>query len=289
MGVESQDRMACNKDLIDCRVSDNPTLPAQARLPINRCNLPAVILGSLTFQQHPSALIIDGVAELHRELFAHLDACSDAPARCQFFHDYMSANFRLETLEDAGLSADMRMNRGKLNYLKLIRGWHFNADEVEGAVLKAWVESRFGLMPRYHGAPIRSPDDEAYMRYVAQRAKGLYNTNALEAQLDLVYTYTQNELTRRFPDKTRLHLYRGINGWQAHEQLGKKDGETLVLLNNVNSFSCDAERASEFGDTVIATEVPLAKIICCAEVFPGKLQGEGEYLVIGGVYGVSRV
>jgi NAD+--dinitrogen-reductase ADP-D-ribosyltransferase len=47
----------------------SPTLPACARLPINRCNLPAVILGSLTFQHHPTALHIDGVAELHRELY----------------------------------------------------------------------------------------------------------------------------------------------------------------------------------------------------------------------------
>lgn len=279
---------ASNKDLTDCRVNDNPTLPATARLPINRCNLPAVILGSLTFQRHPSALVVDGVAELHRELFVHLEGCDSPEARCQFFHDYMSANFRLEALEDAGMSAGIRKNRGKLNYLKLIRGWHFNSDEIEGAVLKAWVESRFGLLPRYHGAAIRDPDCEAYLQYVTQRAAGLYNTNALESQLDLVYTYTQFELACRFPDKTHYTLYRGVNGWQAHEQLGQKDGETLVLLNNVNSFSSDVERAGEFGDTVFATEVPFSKILCCAEVLPGKLQGEGEYLVIGGVYGVKN-
>jgi len=60
-----------------------------------------------------------------------------------------------------------------------------------------------------------------------------------------------------------------------------------VLLNNVSSFSGDSDRAGEFGDRVITTQVPFTKIICCAEVLPGKLQGEGEYLVIGGVYGVK--
>ena len=276
-----------------CRDNDkehdtgNPSLPPSARLPINRCNLPAVILGSITFQKHPSPLIIDSVAELHREFFALLARCEDAQARCRHFHQYMIESFRLDALEDAGMSAGIKKNRGKLNYLKLIRGWHFNSDQIEGAVLKAWAESRFGLMPRYHGAPIRDYSEAAYGHYLEQRATGLYNTNALEAQLDLVYTYTQSELARRFPDKSHFHLFRGVNGWQAHEKLGHKDGETLVLLNNVNSFSTDQERAGEFGDTVFAADVPFSKVLCCADVLPGKLQGEGEWLVIGGVYGVS--
>ncbi len=286
--------VACDNDPVVCRVSDkgadtdNPSLPASARLPINRCNLPAVILGSLTFQKHPSSLEIDGVAELHREFFALLARCDDAAERCKHFHQYMTESFRLDALEEAGLTAAIKKNRGKLNYLKLIRGWHFNSDQIEGAVLKAWAESRFGLLPRYHGAPIRDLSEAPYQHYLEQRAAGLYNTNALEAQLDLVYTYTQSELVRRFPDKTHFRLYRGVNRWQAHEKLGQKDGETLVLLNNVNSFSTDQERAGEFGDTVFATDVPFSKIFCCADVLPGKLQGEGEWLVIGGVYGVLQ-
>ncbi|SFN43995.1 NAD+---dinitrogen-reductase ADP-D-ribosyltransferase [Formivibrio citricus] len=290
MASTSCSSVACNKAPDPCRdndkASDNPALPANARQSLNRCNLPAAILGSLTFQKHPSKLELDGVAELHRELFRLLDARPDPHERAQVFHDYMTVHFRLEALEDAGLTAETKKNRAKLSYLKLIRGWHFNSDQMEGAVLKAWVESRFGLLPRYHGAPIRDPGGDAYQRYQMQRAAGLYNTNALEAQLDLVYTYTQHELRCRFPDKAHFRLYRGVNGWQSHEKLGEKDGETLVLLNNVNSFSSDAERAGEFGDTVFATDVPCAKIICCAEVLPGKLQGEGEFLVIGGVYGV---
>jgi NAD+--dinitrogen-reductase ADP-D-ribosyltransferase len=49
------------------------SLPGSARLPINRCNLPASILGSLSYQRHPVPLKLDGVEELHRSLFAALD------------------------------------------------------------------------------------------------------------------------------------------------------------------------------------------------------------------------
>lgn len=286
-GAASDNASALCRDTDKERDTDNPTLPSSARLSINRCNLPAVILGSVTFQKHPSALIIDGVAELHREFFALLDRCEEAEERCLHFHQYMIESFRLDALEEAGLTADIKKNRGKLNYLKLIRGWHFNSDQIEGAILKAWAESRFGLLPRYHGAPIRGFSGDAYQHYLEQRAAGLYNTNALEAQLDMVYTFTQSELARRFSGVSHFHLFRGVNSWQAHEKLGHKDGETLVLLNNVNSFSSDSERAGEFGDTVFAADVPFSKVLCCADVLPGKLQGEGEWLVIGGVYGVA--
>src|SRR5664279_2741734 len=57
-------------------VTHKATLPRDARLPINRCNLPAVVLGGLTYQQYPSPLLIDGVAELHRDLFRRLLAAT---------------------------------------------------------------------------------------------------------------------------------------------------------------------------------------------------------------------
>jgi len=285
------DGVAYDKEQNQCKdgdkVCDNPTLPTWARLSINRCNLPAVILGSMTYQQNPAPLEIDGVGELHRDFFRMLHEREDAAERVQLFQDYMRLCFRLDALEDAGLTPQTPKNRGKLNYLKLIRGWHFNSDSIEGAVLKSWAESRFGLLPRYHKAPIRDFSGEAYSQYIEQRCRGLYNTNAIESQLDLLYTYTQTELSRLHPGVTHFHLYRGVNRWESFELLGKRDGLTLVLLNNVNSFSRDADRAGEFGDRVIAAEVPLTKIICCDEVLPGKLQGEGEALVLGGVYGVK--
>jgi NAD+--dinitrogen-reductase ADP-D-ribosyltransferase len=53
--------------------SPSSSLPAAARLPLNRCNLPAVILGSLTYQRHPVPLEIDGVRAFHHDLFELLE------------------------------------------------------------------------------------------------------------------------------------------------------------------------------------------------------------------------
>lgn len=271
-------------------VNDNTstTLPACARLPINRCNLPAVILGSLTFQRHPTALQLDGVHELHRDLFERLAAMSDATARAEQFMNYMTVHFRLDALEEAGYAQGSRLDRGKADYLRLLRGWFFDADGREGAVWKGWVESRFGLLPRYHGAPIHSPNDESYRAYLEARGVGIYNTNALEAQLDLLYSYCQYELGLRYSGKTHLHLYRGVNHMADHETLEEIDRcRKVVLLNNLASFTTERARADEFGDVIIEVDVPLAKIAAFDQLLPVSLKGESEVMVIGGVYEVK--
>lgn len=293
MNEETGASLACDKLGAPCRDGDKhqerPTLPTWARLPINRCNLPAVILGSLTYQLNPSPLVLDGVAELHRKFLAMLQSYPEDAVRERMFHEYMTVSFCLDALDEAGFDLSKPKGRGRLDYLKLIRGWHFNSDAIEGAVLKSWVESRFGLLPRHHRAPIRDFSGEAYRLYLEQRATGLYNTNALESQLDLLYTWTQVELVRRHPGVAHFQLYRGLNRWEAHEMLGEYEGQQLVLLNSLNSFSLDRERAGEFGDRVIVTEVPLSKVLCSAALLPGKLQGEGELLALGGVYAVRMV
>jgi len=58
----------------------SPSLPRSARLPINRCNLPVAILGSLTYLRHPVPLELDGVAELHRS------AADGRPDFCASLH-----------------------------------------------------------------------------------------------------------------------------------------------------------------------------------------------------------
>jgi NAD+--dinitrogen-reductase ADP-D-ribosyltransferase len=262
------------------------TLPRDARLPINRCNLPAVVLGSLTFQHHPAPLLIDGVAELHRDLFRRLNAVAPE-ARGEVFRDYLTVRFQLAWPEEMGFTGQQK-GRTKANYSKTIRGWSFDSDSREGAVLKGWVESRFGLMPRWHGQPLRDPAGEPYRRYLEMRAHGLYGTNALEAQLDLVYTYCQYELALRHPSAQHVTLYRGINRLGEHEVLEQgANGRHLILLNNLNSFTCSRDRACEFGDYILAVEVPLVKIFFHCGLLPGVLQGEDEFLAIGGVAEVS--
>ena len=262
------------------------TLPREARLPINRCNLPAVVLGGLTFQQHPTELLLDGVAELHRNLFQRLEAAAPE-ARPEVFRDYMTVHFQLEWPEEMGFTGH-RKSRAKANYIKMIRGWSFDSDSREGAVLKGWVESRFGLMPRWHGQPLRDPASDAYWRYLEMRSQGLYGTNAIEAQLDLVYTFCQFELARRHHGARHVTLYRGVNRMSDHEVLEKRSGgHHIVLLNNLNSFTCSRERACEFGDYILAVDIPLTKIFFHCGLMPGVLQGEDEFLVVGGVVDVT--
>lgn len=266
-----------------------PTLPATARLALNRCNLPAAILGSLTYQRHPVPLEIDGVNAFHRELFQVLALIADPGVRARCFIDYMAAHFCLEALEDAGLAPGRRKrNRANANYLRMVRGWSFDADGREGAVLKAWVETRFGLLARHHAGPLHGRGSEAYQAYLAEAAAGIYATNALEAQLDLLYTYCQYELHRQHPGLTHLLLYRGINRLGEHEVLGQEpDGTQLVLLNNLSSFTSNRERADEFGDYVLSAQIPLPKVFFFNRLLPGLLKGEDEYVVIGGIYGVQ--
>lgn len=264
------------------------TLPREARLSLNRCNLPSVILGSLTFQRHPAPLFIDGVQELHGDLFARLQRQPSAQARAEQFMHYMTVHFLLEALDEAGYTQQSRVDRGRADYLRLLRGWFFDSDGREGAVWKGWVESRFGLLPRHHLTPIHSPNDESYRAYLEARGSGLYNTNALEAQLDLLYSYCQYELQQRYPGQTHLRLYRGVNRLADHELLASRERHhSVVLLNNLSSFTTERSRADEFGDVIIEVEVPLAKIAAYSRLLPGILMGEEEVMVIGGVYEVE--
>lgn len=263
-------------------------LPRCAQLPINRCSLPAAILGGLSYQTHPIPLALDGVVELHKELFRHLDAETDPRLRAILFQRHMAAVFSLDQPEEAGYAIGSPRARAKANYLRLLRGWAFDSDAMEGAVLKSWVESRFGLLTRYHGGPIRDFSAVCYRRFLEMRAKGLYGTNALEAQLDLLYTYCQYELGRQHPGVTHCLLYRGVNRVGEQEILGvSTPGRRRVLLNNLSSFTSERERAEEFGDYIMEVEVPLPKVFFVHRLLPGLLKGENEFMVIGGLYEVG--
>ncbi len=265
------------------------SLPANAWSSLNHCNLPPVILGSLTFQHHPTALSLDGVSELHSALFQSLDGIEDAARRAENFQDYMRSGFLLDHPEEAGLPDQPgRKKRHRADYLRILRGWLFDPDGKEAAVLKGWVESRFGLLPRNHQGPVGDINSLPYQNYLAARTQGLYNTNALESQLDLLYTYCQYEVARQFPHQTHLTLYRGINRINEHEVLHQPARHRYILvLNNINSFTGKRERADEFGDYILEAAIPLSKLVYLPGLLPGRLSGEDEHLVIGGVYEVT--
>ena len=266
-----------------------PSLPASARLSLNRCNLPAVILGSLTDQQHPVPLELDGIRPLHSDLFAALEGIDSHAERARCFTDYMTIHFRLDHLEDAGLEPNRnKRKRVNANYLRMVRGWSFDSDGREGAVLKNWVETRFGLLARHHAGHLGDRDSEARHAYMRQASAGIYATNAVEAQLDLLYSYCQYELAHQHPHALHLTLYRGINHIDEHEVLERCGrGRYRVLLNNLNSFSASRERADEFGDYILEAVLPLPKIFFFNLLLPGMLKGEDEFVVIGGVYDVK--
>jgi NAD+--dinitrogen-reductase ADP-D-ribosyltransferase len=271
-------------------VTTTPTmvLPRSARLPINRCNLPANILGGLTFQHSPVALELDGVALFHKGFFALLDSLENASERAEAFTMHMNASFYLDQPEQAGYSPLAINKRHKTDYLRMLRGWGFDSNGREGAALKGWVESRFGLLPRHHSGQIRDFSGVAYRRYLEMRATALYGTNAVEAQLDLLYTYCQYELAKQYPDTTHLTLYRGVNRVNDYETLATLDKKRrVVLFNNLSSFTSNRDRADEFGDYLLTAQAPLAKVFYHSLLLPGMLQGEDEFTVIGGLYEVS--
>lgn len=265
------------------------TVPPAGRRSLNRCNLPAEALASFAFQLAPCMLELDGVLPLHRPLFERTAALDSPGARARMFRTYMNAHFLIDDPVAQGLSAHARIDRSRLDYLRLLRGWLFDAESREGAILKAWVESRFGLLTRFHRGPVGNGGSASRVGFEREVAAGLYTTAALEAQVDLLYAWSQDELARRFPGASHLLLYRGLSGTRSLPGLHLlDDGRHLVELNNLSSFSASRERADEFGDVVISCAVPLAKILAFTGLLPGLLQGEDEFLVIGGVVAVGR-
>ncbi len=278
-----------------CKAHDvDPTLlrlsyPREARHSLNRCNLTAEALASLAYQLAPVPLELDGVAELHRRLVDALARSDDDAERRTLFLAHMRAHFLLDDPASQGLSEHARLDRSRADYLKLLRGWHFDPDGREAAVLKGWVESRFGLRPSYHGGPLAG-DPAAQLRFERARAAGLYGTGALEAQVDLLYAYCQHALQRQHAGQRHLRLYRGYGRRDALDVLARlADGVAVVRFNSLSSFSHDRERADEFGDHVLACDVPLPKILAFSGLLPRLLEGEGEYLVVGGVMLAHRL
>jgi len=281
--------MDSNSPIASGPYREAPGLPTSACLSLNRCNLPAALLGSLSYQAHPVPLEIDCVRPLHEDLFAALAEIGPREERAQRFMDYMTVHFRLNRLEEVGLEPGGRKKtRINADYLRMVRGWSFDTASREAAVLKSWVESRFGLLARHHGVSLGDRNSAARRSYVRQAAEGIYATNAIEAQLDLLYTYCQYELAREFPHARHLTLFRGINRIDEHEILEHRGQRRYrILLNNLSSFTASRERADELGDYILEAEIPLPKVFFFNRLLPRMLKGEDELVVIGGVYEVA--
>jgi len=260
---------------------------------INRCNLPPWIIGSEDFQANPSPIEIDGVRLTNRWLFKRLEQIDSPEERGRVFHDYICVKFGLHDWAEQQPGTKQKSIHSYVNFLS---AWGFDSNGHAGAVLKAWAESRFGLLATYHKGRLAT-DSVAREAFALDRVRGAAKTIAVLMQLDLLYAFCQFELATRFPKERWKTLYRGthdpeeytVHGFHEPKPAGNKRID-LVQLNNLSSFTSDPEVVWEFGSSAWEVQVPLAKIVFFSGLLPNSiLAGESEYVVLGGFYRVRRM
>lgn len=264
---------------------DEERLLRQITFPLNYCNVPSWLLASVAYQAHPIPIKIDGVDNWYARLFAFLKRESDPAARARLFQDFMTARFHLTRFNRQKTDEEDLTPRPKVNYRRLLLGWLFDSDNEQGAAWRSWVESRFGLVTCFHKESVSDPDSPEYLRFRQECTKAIYNTNELYNQLDLLYCFCQQELRLRYPEAEYLTLYRGcaaLPEYMINEQ-------AVRLFNNLSSFTADPESALRFGSKVFAVRVPLSKIACFEALLPNSLEGEQEFMVLGGLYKAEKV
>jgi NAD+--dinitrogen-reductase ADP-D-ribosyltransferase len=249
----------------------------------NLVNVPARHLGSWRFNDESVTLHIAGVRDFHRSLFDTLDQ-ADTPAEAvDAFETYIDAAFGI----DPG-QRDRPRRRVRSGFMSLLRGWGYDSNSREGAVIKGWVESRFGLLPTYHKEPMTPRSVAAWTAYVAEKMSPRYHENAIHAQLDLLYEFCQWQFRRFQGGRTHVTLFRGTNEYDETKVLRQIDRRTAVVrFNNVVSFSDDLDIAGIFGNRILEARIPVTKILFFNALFQRHpLKSESEHLVIGGEYRV---
>lgn len=257
----------------------------------NLVGLPTSLLGSAAFNDNPKEMHISGVREMNRQLFEMLGQSDCLPDAGDAFYKYMMAMFGIDPeQQDSSKKEGGTRRHYRSSFLRLLKGWGYDSNSPEGAVLKGWVESRFGLFPTYHKEMITRFSTPGWMTYVEEKMSSRFHNNSIYCQLDMLYEFCQWALRLyAAPDAAHLTLYRGINSFDEHQIIDRKDRKTVVMrLNNLASFSSDREVADCFGDIILTARVPVVKVLFFNTLLPvHPLKGEGEYLVIGGDYRVS--
>jgi NAD+--dinitrogen-reductase ADP-D-ribosyltransferase len=249
------------------------------------------VLGSTEFNAHPVAMHVVGTREAHAGLFALLETGGDPEEASEMFVHYLSLAFGLQP--EAAPTSPAEARRWRASYIKLLQSWGLDSNGPAGAVLKGWVESRFGLVPCFHKARLERFPSPAWVGYLEEKASSRFHNNCIYQQLDLLYEFCQWALLRFRPFGTGRHvtMWRGITRCDEQVVAGELHHgprRLTVRLNNLVSFATSAEHAECFGDWVLRAEVPLVKLL----FYPGllahvPLAGEGEALAIGGDYEVE--
>ncbi|WP_269523173.1 NAD(+)--dinitrogen-reductase ADP-D-ribosyltransferase [Coraliomargarita parva] len=255
---------------------------------MNLCDLPAWVIASCDFNANPIALHLAGVRRSNKHFFEKLAQQEDPKERGRIFHEYLDVKFALHQWSEYTGKARSSLRN---SYVRFLHGWGVDSNSIEGAVMKSWVQSRFGVLPTYHKSILKHQDGEEDARFASDRMKGSARTNAIFSQLDLMYEFCQYELNRRWPEKSCLTLYRGTYDPEEHfVQKVEDKRQSIVRLNNLVSFTCNRENAWEFGSTVWQATVAASKIVFFSGLLPNSiLNGEDEYLVIGGDYLVKEL
>ena len=254
----------------------------------NLVGVSALALAGTGFNARPRSLHIAGARASSAGLFTLLERCADpSQARATFAH-YMAVAFGLFRPE-AGAADPARRRRA--SYLKLLQGWGIDSNGPAGAVLKGWVESRFGLVPVFHKAPLARFPSPAWLAYLEEKAGSRFHNNNVYQQLDLLFEFCQWALARfhLLGGGPRVTLWRGST--QCEEQVvagSLRARRCVVRLNNLVSFSRTREQAECFGDWVLRAEVPLVKLLYVPGLLDtAALRGEAEVLALGGDYEVE--
>ena len=262
------------------------TAPAPDWTATNLVGVPPGLIGSAAFNAHPVDLQIAGTRASARGLFDLLEA-SGTLARCaQVFEHFLEISFGLAQPPVGGAGR----RRWRTSYRKLLEGWGFDSNAPPAAVLKSWVQSRFGLVPTFHGGRLGRYPSAAWINYIEQKHSSRYHGNCIDLQLDLLYEYCQWAARRHFaPGWECIAAWRGIDADEAEgvSSGSLREGQALLRMNNVVSFSLSRAHAEPFGDWIVEAHVPVQKLL----FFPGLLghsilAGEGELIALGGDYEV---
>ena len=127
-----------------------PRLPWQGHS-TNLVGASTAFLADVAFNRSSRRLTISGVREMNGPLFEMLGRAESLVEAREAFSTYMTAMF--------GIDAEQRERRaGRARFLIVSpadQGMGYDSNSPEGAVLKGWVESRFGIPPLFHKTPIR--------------------------------------------------------------------------------------------------------------------------------------
>lgn len=255
----------------------------------NLIGLSSAFIASHSFNENPQPLHIAGTRETASGLFEKLNEQSLCSECGRIFQDYMEVVFGFE-VEQRMHDDHLGRRRYRNSYLKLIQGWGLDSNNAQGAVLKGWAESRFGLFPIFHKQHLDSFLGKPWMTYLEEKMNSRYHNNCIFMQLDLLYEYCQWVIARfHFPAETHKRLYRGVDTLDEPLLIEDSDKQhKIVRFNNIVSFTDRRSIASEFGAYILEVEVPMVKVVFFNELLPHHaLRGEAEYLVIGGDYRVK--